>query len=135
VHGVQSAPGLGVISLGSDLRILIASKPVDFRKGINGLAALVSPALGANPYSGDIYVFRSKRNDRLKMIVWNGSGMVLLTKVLEDRRLPGRRFTMEWFVLAPANWRFCSMAWTGQEWRKSSIVANICRGILTFWSA
>jgi transposase len=75
-----------VISLGSDLRILIASKPVDFRKGINGLAALVSTALGANPYSGDIYVFRSKRNDRLKLVVWDGSGMVLLTKVLEDRR-------------------------------------------------
>ncbi len=65
---------------------MIASKPVDFRKGINGLAALVSTALGANPYSGDIYVFRSKRNDRLKMVVWDGSGMVLLTKVLEDRR-------------------------------------------------
>nr|WP_050580389.1 IS66 family insertion sequence element accessory protein TnpB [Brucella canis] len=75
-----------MISLGSDLRIMIASKPVDFRKGINGLAALVSTALGANPYSGDIYVFRSKRNDRLKMVVWDGSGMVLLTKVLEDRR-------------------------------------------------
>lgn len=86
MHGVQSAQSLGVISLGSDLRIMIASKPVDFRKGINGLAALVSTALGANPYSGDIYVFRSKRNDRLKMVVWDGSGMVLLTKVLEDRR-------------------------------------------------
>jgi transposase len=65
------------------LRILIASKPVDFRKGINGLAALVSTALGANPY--DVYIFRSKRNDRLKMVVWDGSGMVMVTKVLEDR--------------------------------------------------
>jgi transposase len=74
-----------VISLGSDLRILVASKPVDFRKGINGLAALVSTALCANPYSGAIYIFRSKRNDRLKMIVWDGSGMALLTKILEDR--------------------------------------------------
>ncbi|MBD9491638.1 IS66 family insertion sequence element accessory protein TnpB [Ensifer sp. ENS11] len=69
----------------NDLRILIASKPVDFRKGINGLAALVSTTLGANPYSGDVYIFRSKRNDRLKMVAWDGSGMVLVTKVLEDR--------------------------------------------------
>lgn len=74
-----------MISLGSDLRILIASKPVDFRKGINGLAALVSTTLGANPYSGDVYIFRSKRRDRLKIVVWDGSGMVLVTKVLEDR--------------------------------------------------
>jgi transposase len=74
-----------LISLGSDLRILIASKPVDFRKRINGLAALVSTTLGATPYSGDVYIFRSKRNDRLKMVVWDGSGMVLVTQVLEDR--------------------------------------------------
>lgn len=74
-----------MITLRSDLRILIASKPVDFRKGINGLAALVSTTLGANPYSGDVYIFRSKRNDRLKMVAWDGSGMVMLTKVLEDR--------------------------------------------------
>ncbi len=74
-----------MISFRSELRILIASRPVDFRKGINSLAALVSTTLGANPYSGDIYVFRSKRNDRLKIVVWDGSGMVLLTKVLEDR--------------------------------------------------
>ncbi len=74
-----------MITLRSDLRILIASKPVDFRKGINGLTALVSTTLGANPYSGDVYIFRSKRNDRLKMVAWDGSGMVLVTKVLEDR--------------------------------------------------
>lgn len=76
----------GLITLRSDLRILIASRPVDFRKGINGLAALVSATLGANPYSGDIYIFRSKRSDRLKIVAWDGSGMVMLTKVLEDRR-------------------------------------------------
>ncbi|MGE6741588.1 IS66 family insertion sequence element accessory protein TnpB [Allorhizobium pseudoryzae] len=74
-----------MISLRSGLRILIASRPVDFRKGINSLAALVSTTLGANPYSGDIYIFRSKRSDRLKIVVWDGSGMVLLTKILEDR--------------------------------------------------
>jgi hypothetical protein len=73
-----------LITLRSDLRILIASKPVDFRKGINGLAALVSTTLGANPYSGDVYIFRSKRNDRLKMVAWDGSGMVLLTNDLNS---------------------------------------------------
>ncbi|MDP9631995.1 UNVERIFIED_ORG: transposase, partial [Ensifer adhaerens] len=73
-----------MITLRSDLRILIASKPVDFRKGINGLAALVSTTLGANPYSGDVYIFRSKRNDRLKMVAWDGSGMVLVTNDLHS---------------------------------------------------
>jgi len=73
-----------LISLRSGLRILIASRPVDFRKGINSLAALVSTTLGANPYSGDIYIFRSKRIDRLKIVVWDGSGMVLLTNDLNS---------------------------------------------------
>ncbi|WP_376743732.1 IS66 family insertion sequence element accessory protein TnpB [Ensifer canadensis] len=54
------------------------------RKGINGLAALVSTTLGANPYSGDVYIFRSKRNDRLKMVAWDGSGMVLVTNDLHS---------------------------------------------------
>jgi len=73
-----------VISFSSDLKILVASRPIDFRRGINGLVAMVSEALGADPYCGTIYVFRSKRTDRLKMIAWDGSGMVLATKWLEE---------------------------------------------------
>ncbi|MCW8146044.1 IS66 family insertion sequence element accessory protein TnpB [Agrobacterium tumefaciens] len=48
------------------MRILIASKPVDFRKGINGLAALVSTTLGANPYSGDVYTYHRQRTTRAR---------------------------------------------------------------------
>ena len=50
-------PSLGV-------KVLIAMKPTDFRKGMDGLAALVRETLGANPYGGVIYVFRSKRCKR-----------------------------------------------------------------------
>jgi len=49
---------------------LIATQPVDFRKGIHGLVALVTEALNANPYCGNIFIFRSKRADRLKLIAW-----------------------------------------------------------------
>jgi IS66 Orf2 like protein len=47
------------------LRVLVATKPVDFRRGMNGLAALVQEQLKANPFSGTIYCFRSKRADRV----------------------------------------------------------------------
>jgi transposase len=73
-----------MIAFSSDLKILVASRPIDFRRGVNGLVALVAEALGANPYSGAIYVFRAKRSDRLKMITWDGSGMVMATKWLEE---------------------------------------------------
>jgi transposase len=68
------------------LRIFVATRPVDFRKGHNGLAALVKNALGKDPFSGTVFIFRSKRADRLKLLYWDGSGLVMTYKRLEDHR-------------------------------------------------
>jgi transposase len=68
------------------VRVVIATKPVDFRKGHDGLAALAERELGLDPHSGLIVVFRSKRGDRIKVLVWDGSGMVLVYKRLETGR-------------------------------------------------
>lgn len=65
---------------------MVATRPVDFRRGMNGLVALVTSALSADPYCGDIFVFRAKRLDRLRFIFWDGSGMILATKWLESGR-------------------------------------------------
>lgn len=73
-----------MISLRPDLKVVVATQPVDFRKGVHGLVALVGAALKADPYCGDVFVFRSKRKDRLKILVWDGSGLILATKWLED---------------------------------------------------
>ena len=64
-------------------RILLATKPVDFRKGAHGLAALAAGVLGADPFSGAVLVFRSRRADRVKILVWDGSGLILIWKQLE----------------------------------------------------
>jgi transposase len=66
------------------VRVMVATKPVDFRKGMDGLAALVREAMGADPFSGAVYVFRSKRADRVKLIFWDGTGVVLVAKRLEQ---------------------------------------------------
>lgn len=66
------------------VRVLVATRPVDFRKGMEGLAGLVRESLGCDPWSGVIYVFRSRRADRLKLLLWDGSGVVLLAKRLEQ---------------------------------------------------
>ena len=73
------------------VRVLVATKPVDFRKGMEGLAALVREAMGGDPFSGTVYVFRARRADRVKLIFWDGTGMVLVAKRLEDGkfRWPG----------------------------------------------
>jgi transposase len=63
--------------------VLVASKPVDFRKGAEGLAALVREDMKSDPFSGAVYVFRAKRVDRIKLIFWDGTGMCLFAKRLE----------------------------------------------------
>ena len=73
-----------MIALRADLKVIVATHPVDFRKSVHTLSALVSAALRANPYCGDVFVFRSKRADRVKLLAWDGSGMVLVTKWLHQ---------------------------------------------------
>jgi transposase len=65
------------------VRIVVAVKPVDFRKGHDGLAAVVQSALQLDPYSGVIVVFRSRKADRIKVLLWDGTGLVMSYKRLE----------------------------------------------------
>ena len=65
------------------IKVLVATKPVDFRKQADSLAALVQAALGADPFCGTVYVFRAKRADRVKLLWWDGTGICLLAKRLE----------------------------------------------------
>lgn len=66
------------------VRVMMATRPVDFRKGVDGLAALVRDTIGADPFSGAVYGFRAKRADRVKLVFWDGTGVVLVAKRLEE---------------------------------------------------
>jgi transposase len=65
------------------VQVYVASMPVDFRKGAIGLMALVRDG-GADPFSGALYVFRSKRADRIKAVWFDGTGVCLFAKTLEE---------------------------------------------------
>jgi transposase len=73
-----------MIALPHRVRVLIATKPIDFRKCMDGLAAVVKEHLRADPFSGTIFVFRAKPADRVKLIVWDRTGLCLLAKRLEQ---------------------------------------------------
>ncbi len=75
-----------MISPSAGVRIMVASRPVDFRNGLDGLAAMVQQALHEDPFAGDIFVFRAKRADRVKILYWDGTGLCLLHKRLEQGR-------------------------------------------------
>lgn len=68
------------------VRVLVATRPVDFRKGMDGLAAFAREKLAQDPFSGVVLVFRSKRADRVKLLVWDGTGLMLVAKRLEQGR-------------------------------------------------
>jgi transposase len=72
-----------MITPAAGVRIMVASRPVDFRNGIDGLAAMVQQALHEKPFAGDIFVFRAKRADRVKILYWDGTGLCLFHKRLE----------------------------------------------------
>lgn len=104
-----------MITLRPDLKVVIASRPVDFRKGVHGLVALVAEALEADPWCGDVFVFRSRRNDRLKLLAWDGSGMVLATKWLEEGRFTWPPIADGAVVITPAQ---MAMLVDGLDWTK-----------------
>ena len=66
--------------------MLVATRPVDFRKAAEGWAALVRDVMGADPFDGSIHVFPAKRADRVKRVFWDGTGVCLVAKRLEDGR-------------------------------------------------
>jgi len=66
------------------VRVLVSTQPIDFRKGHDGLAALVSSVLHKDPFTGTVFVFRARRADRLKLLYWDGTGLVMACKRLED---------------------------------------------------
>ena len=76
-----------MITPAGSFRVFLATEPIDFRKGMDGLSGFVASHFDLDPFNGAIYVFRSRRADRLKMIVWDGTGLVLIMK-----RLNGKRF-------------------------------------------
>ena len=72
-----------MLGQGGPVKVFLAIRPVDFRKGIDGLALAVQEMFGLDPFCGAVVVFRSKRADRIKLLVWDQTGMVLFHERLE----------------------------------------------------
>lgn len=87
--------------------VYLCREAVDFRKGINGLAALVQEALGHDPFSERLFVFCNRRRDRVKILYWERSGFCLWQKRLERARFHWPRSSTEAVVTLHAqqlNW-------------------------------
>lgn len=72
-----------MLSLPEPVKIFLYTQPTDMRKGFDSLAALVQAELGQNPLSGHLFVFKSRRGNRVKLLLWEPDGFVLYYKRLE----------------------------------------------------
>jgi transposase len=75
-----------VLSLPPSVRLFIATQPVDGRKGADSLMALVRDVLRQDPLSGHLFIFFSKRRDRVRIVYWDRNGFAMWTKRLEKGR-------------------------------------------------
>jgi transposase len=83
-----------MIQITPQMRVLVAVEPVDFRRGIDGLAQVCRARLGADPFTGTVFVFRNRRGTSIKLLVYDGQGFWLCQKRLSHGRFrfwPGTR--------------------------------------------
>ena len=104
-----------MIGLPLGTRVWIGAGVTDMRKGMDGLASLVQTALGERPFSGDVFVFRGKRGDLIKMLWWSGDGMNLYAKRLERGRFVWPQAASGVVHLTAAQ---LSMLLEGIDWRR-----------------
>jgi transposase len=105
-----------VINLAPGTKVFLACTPIDLRAGFNSLAAKVQQVIGQDPFSGSLFIFRSKRGDYFKSIYWDGSGLWLFSKRLEKGRFVWPPIVEGAMTLTPAQMAVLVEA---MDWRRT----------------
>ena len=95
--------------------IWIVAGWTDLRKGFDGLCGLIQTQLEANPFSGEVYIFRGKRGDKVKLLWYTGDGLALFYKRLSDGKFIWPQVKDGAVALSPAQ---LSMLLEGIDWRR-----------------
>ena len=104
-----------MIGLPSGVRVWLACGVTDLRNGFDGLAGLVQTQLAEDAFSGQLFVFRGRRGDRIKILWWDGDGLCLFAKRLERGRFVWPQATSGSVHLSGAQ---LSMLLEGIDWRR-----------------
>ena len=72
-----------MLSISPAVKIFLYAEPADLRRGYDGLASLVTDAMGEDPLSGHLYLFINRRHNRIKLLYWAGDGYAIWMKRLE----------------------------------------------------
>jgi transposase len=104
-------------------KVYLACRPVSMRYGFDGLAAQVKQVLAANPFSGHLFLFRSKRADYLKILYYDGTGLCLFAKRLESGKFVWPPIVDGGMVLTPAQ---LALLLEAIDWRRT-VAADLPR--------
>ena len=104
-----------MIALPSSPTIWLAAGVTDMRRGFTGLSAAVQTVLNENPFGGQVFVFRGKRGDLVKVLWWDGDGLCLFAKRLERGRFVWPKAESGSVALSKAQ---LSMLLEGIDWRR-----------------
>jgi transposase len=110
-----------MIGLPAGTKVFLACQPIDLRAGFDGLAAKVQQIIGADPFSGHVFIFRGKRGHYLsghylKGLYWDGSGMCLFAKRLERHKFVWPPIVDGTLTLTPAQ---LALLVEAMDWRRT----------------
>lgn len=105
----------------STSRIFLALEPIDMRSGIDSLSQRVQHTLNHRLGEGNAYVFRNKRRNRLKLLIWDGSGIWLSQRRLHQGSFTWPAEASGLLTLSPAQWEWLIV---GVDWQRLSAEPN-----------
>ena len=100
----------------SGVHVWLAAGVTDMRKGFDGLAALVQQHVGQDPFSGQLFAFRGRRGDLVKVLSWDGQGLCLYAKRMEKGRFVWPPIVDGAMTLTPAQF---SVLVEAMDWRRT----------------
>jgi len=110
-----------MIGLPAGTKVFLACQPIDLRAGFDGLAAKVQQIIGADPFGGHVFIFRSKRGHYLKGLYWDGSGLCLFAKRLERHKFVWPPIVDGTMTLTPAQ---LALLVEAMDWRRTNSTAD-----------
>lgn len=105
-----------ILNVAPSTRVYLACRPVDMRKGFDGLAAVVATVLKKDPYCGHMFLFRGKQGGYLKVLYYDGSGLCLFAKRLERGKFVWPSIVDAALTLTPAQ---LALLIEGIDWRRT----------------
>jgi len=97
--------------------IWIAVTPVDMRRGLDGLSAIVQQSLGHSPCAGSAFIFRNRTGNRLRLLLWDGNGVWLCQRRLHQGIFVWPKVDDAVFALSQAQWQWLV---AGVDWQRLS---------------